>query len=94
MEDGKQAANPARHLDLLQESNAPTMPARDRDAIALYEPPGFCTLLFRDGSEQNGNQRISQGQESQIPPVIEPGDEPRRPTAEPSVIAEDEHWAG
>jgi hypothetical protein len=61
------------------------MVSRDCRPIAEHEPPTFPACLLRDGCQQATGLLIREWKQGQFFASINPGDDPRRPAAEPSA---------
>ncbi len=72
-------------MDLGKEHEGPTSVARDCGTIAEYEPPAFAAPFLRHRSEQAPGLLIGERKQCQFFASVERGDDPRRPTAEPSA---------
>ena len=81
----KNAAERSGELDLGKEHDAATPVARDWRAIAEYEPPTFAAPFLGHGGEQAPGFLIGERKQCQFFASVERGDDPRRPTAEPSA---------
>jgi hypothetical protein len=84
-ERAKDASERSGELDLGKEHEAPTSVARDWGTIAEYEPPAFAAPFLRHRSEQAPGLLIGERKQCQFFASVERGDDPRRPTAEPSA---------
>jgi hypothetical protein len=84
-ERAKDASEGSGELDLGKEHEAPTSVARDWGTIAEYEPPAFAAPFLRHRSEQAPGLLIGERKQCQFFASVERGDDPRRPTAEPSA---------
>ena len=84
-ERAKDASEGSGELDLGKEHEAPTSVARDWGTIAEYEPPAFAAPFLRHRSEQDPGLLIGERKQCQFFASVERGDDPRRPTAEPSA---------
>jgi hypothetical protein len=65
--------------------------AFDRRSIAEHDPPAVGTPLFGNGRQQNGCFRVIERNERQFTLAIKAGDDPRRPSAEPSAAREEKN---
>jgi hypothetical protein len=81
----KDAAERSGKLDLGKEQDAPTPVPSDRRPIAEYEPPTFAALFVRHRGEEASRLFIVKRKQGQLLATVEPGDDPRRPAAEPST---------
>jgi hypothetical protein len=84
-ERAKDASEGSGELDLGKEHEGPTSVARDWGTIAEYEPPAFAAPFLRHRSEQAPGLLIGERKQCQFFASVERGDDPRRPTAEPSA---------
>lgn len=92
-ERAKGAAERSGELDLGKEHDAPTPVARDWRAIAEYEPPTFAAPILRHRGEQAPGLLIGERKQCQFLASVERGDDPRRPTAEPSAAGIEQNRA-
>ncbi len=76
-----------------QDQNAPAAVAWHGRAVALDQPPALPADLGGHRGEQAAHGGIGKGQQSQLLPAVDAGDEPRRPAAKSSLVVEDEHRA-
>jgi len=89
----KNAAERSGELDLGKEHDAATPVARDWRAIAEYEPPTFAAPFLGHGGEQAPGFLIGERKQCQFFTSVERGDDPRRPTAEPSAAGIEQYRA-
>ncbi len=84
-ERAQDAAEWSGKLELGEQHDAPTPVARDWRPIAEDEPPTFSAPFLRHRGEQVPGLLIGERKQCQLFTSIKRGDEPRRPTAEPSA---------
>lgn len=72
-----------------RDASAPV--ARHRPAVPKHEPPAFAAPLPGDRGEQLPRFLVREREKGQFLASIERGDDPRRPTAEPSAAGIEEH---
>jgi hypothetical protein len=70
--------------DLCEERDAAARVAGNRRPVATHEPPAFVPRVFGHGYEQAAGLVVCERQQSQLFVSVEPGDDTRRPPAEPS----------
>ena len=87
----KQSAELSGQPDLGKERGAPSAVAGDGCAIAEDEPPAFVALLLGNFGEQTVCLPISERQQGQFVVSVDGGDDPRRPTAQPSATGIEEN---
>ncbi len=84
-EPAQDAAEWSGKLELGEQHDAPTPVARDWPPIAGDEPPTFGAPFLRHRGEQAPGLLIGERKQGQFFTSIKRGDDPRRPTAEPSA---------
>ena len=89
----KKSAERSGQPNLGKERDAPSAVAWDGCAIAEDEPPAFVTLLLRDFGQQTVGLLIGERKQRQFVVPVDGGDDPRRPTAEPSATGIEENRA-
>ncbi len=89
----KEVAQWSGELDLGEEHDAPTLVARDCRPIAEYEPPTFAAPFLRHRGEQVPGLLIGERKQCQFFTSVKRGDDPRRPTAEPSAAGVEQNQA-
>jgi hypothetical protein len=80
-------------LDLSKEQHAPTPIARDRRAITEYKPPAFTAPFLWHRGEQAARLVIRERKQCEFLAPVKRGDDPRRPTAEPSAAGIEQNRA-
>jgi len=83
--NAQNAAERLGELDLSKEHDASTPVARAWRAIAEYEPPTFAASFLWYRGEQAPCLLIRQRKQCEFLASVKRGDDPRRPTAEPSA---------
>jgi hypothetical protein len=79
--EATQGAKPAEALEQPHDRRA----ARYQASIRLDEVPALEPLLLGHGRHERGDGLGVERKESELSAPVEPGDDPRRPAAEPSV---------
>lgn len=79
--------------DFAEERHAAAGIAGNRGPIAQDEPPAFIARFFGDVCEQARGLIIAQPYEGELLVSVEPDDDTRPPTAEPSSSGVEKHWA-
>lgn len=92
-ESPKQAAERASQPDLGDEGHACPAVARNQCAVAEDEPPALVALVLRHGREQTAGLLIGKREQGHLIASVEPGDDPRRPAAEPSATGIEQNRA-
>ena len=87
------AAERSGELDLSKEHDASARVARDWRAIAEYEPPTFAAPFLWHRGEQAPRLLIREPKQCEFLALVERGDDPRRPAAEPSAAGIEQNWA-
>jgi hypothetical protein len=92
----KQPAEGSRQPDLRKQSHATSAVAADGCAIAQNKPPAFVALFLWDCREHVLDLGVRQREKGQLLASIDGGDDPRRPTAEPSAVGIEQNrtWKG
>jgi hypothetical protein len=85
VEPAQRPADRSGQAQLGEERRAPAAVTGNRRAVAEDEPPALAPRLPGDGGEQTVGLRIVEREQGELFVTIEPGDEPRRPAAEPSA---------
>lgn len=78
-------AEPASRPDLSEEHEAATVVASDWSSVAEHEPPAFAALFLGDQGEKTARPLVCEGEQCEFLASVKRGDDPRRPTAEPSA---------
>ena len=89
----KKSAERSGQPDLGKKRDAPSAVAWDGCAIAEDEPPAFVALLLGDFGQQTVGLPIGERKQGQFVVSVDGGDDPRRPTAEPSATGIEENRA-
>ena len=91
VDDGRQpkrsqpAPAPAREPHRGQEHHAPALVSRDEGPIAKHQPPAFASSGFRHLGQQFTGPLVGEWQQGHFSVSVDGGDDPRRPTTEPSA---------
>jgi hypothetical protein len=85
------AAETAGSLELSEERDASAPVAGNGCAVSKDEPPAVVALLHRNRRQQLRGGVVLEREQREVPAPVDPGDEPRRPTAEPSAPGIEEH---
>jgi hypothetical protein len=80
----KKPAERAGEPDLAEQNNAPATVPRDRRAVTENDPPALPSPLFGYAGEQPAGFLVRE-REQGAPRRDDPGDDPRRPSAELSL---------
>jgi hypothetical protein len=91
---GEQTTEPTRPGELLECDHAPARVAGERRPVGEDEPPPFAARLVGHCGEQRGRLVVAEREQSEFLLAIEPGNDPRRPPAEPSPAVVEEHGPG
>ena len=76
-----------------EQHDAASPVARDGAAVGQNEPPALAALLLGDSGKQLPGRVVVQRQQCHLGTSVDPGDDPRRPAAEPSPAVVQHHWA-
>jgi len=91
---GQQATQPAHQAHLFHQGDSPSRVPGDDAPIAQHEPPGIGALFHGYRLEQGGGDWVGVRQNCQLLPMIDGGDDTRRPPAKSSLVIVNEHRAG
>jgi hypothetical protein len=80
-------------IELDEQEDAPASIARHRCAISEHEPPAFAASSWFDGRQQSVRFVVLERQQRELVVDIEPGDDPRRPAAQPTAAVVEHHEA-
>jgi hypothetical protein len=78
-------------VQLGEECDASSADARNRRAVAEDEPPALAALIRGNLGEHVFGRLVLEREQRELLAAVEPGDEPRRPAAEPSPARVEQH---
>jgi hypothetical protein len=83
-EHAKESSKRARDANPLEDDDTATSVSGNESAIRKHQPPTLSSSLFRNRGEKALCLFVCQWKQCERGFAIEPGDDPRRPAAEPS----------
>jgi hypothetical protein len=87
------AAEPPREPDLREQLHGPAGSQPHRCPVAVDEPGALVPHGLRHRREQPGDLGVGERQQRELILPVEPGDDPRRPTAEASAVVVEQDGA-
>ena len=92
-QSAQDATDGTGQIELDEQEDAPASIARHRCAVSEHEPPAFAASSRFDGRQQPARLVILERQQRQLVMDVDPGDDPRRPAAQPSAAVVQHHGA-